>query len=372
MRQDAVIHIISARSLPSHADGWDALWRQSEVTQPTARAASVAQWVDTFGDAQSFRALVLRSGDRHVAALPLINRRVGRLVNAYDLPGNDWSPAGDLLLDEREDTAALCDQLVAELTFLPRSLFWFDSVPTGSARWQQFMAALDRAHVQTHLHPRYDVGWLDTRRNWQQTEAGWSSSFRRRLRKCKQRLEQEGPLELEVLRPRGEPELTAQLMPCLKLEDAGWKGRAGTSILSSKRVADFFLAQAGQLADWGYVEISLLKQNDRMLACGYAWRTKQVYHAFKVAYDEQYAKFSPGQLLMQMVLQRQSESPEYCGIDCMGPINDALLHWRPEPRGVGRLVFAPGRPVGRAFLCAYRHLSPSWRRIRDAVRPVEH
>ena len=131
------------------------------------------------------------------------------------------------------------------------------------------------------------------------------------------------------------------------------------------------VTQAKQLNQWGYVEISLLKQHDRILACSYAWRAKEVYHAFKVAYDERYAHFSPGQLLMQLVLKRQFDRPEYRGVDCMGPINEALHHWRPEPRGTARLVFAPGRPMGRAFLFAYRHLSPPWRRLRDAVRSAE-
>jgi CelD/BcsL family acetyltransferase involved in cellulose biosynthesis len=327
----------------------------------------MSQWMDTFASAQDFRAIVIRKDNRFLAALPLLHRRVGRMIDAYDLPGNDWSGAGDLLLDPGEDTAALCDQLVAELAVLPRSLFWFSSVATDRFRWQQFVAALERAQIQTDLHPRYDVAWIDTQDTWQQTEAKWSSSFRRQLRKSKRQLEETGPLRIELLRPRRQEELVAPLMTCLELEDAGWKGRAGTSIIRSPAMKDFVLAQARQLAEWGHVEIALLKQDEQVLACEYAWRAKGVYHAFKVAYDEHYAKFGPGQLLTHMLLERQVASSEYRGLDCMGPVTDAIRRWRPELRPIGRLVFAPG-PLGRVFLSAYRHLSPSWRRLREAVR----
>jgi CelD/BcsL family acetyltransferase involved in cellulose biosynthesis len=323
-------------------------------------------WVGTFANAQDFRAIVIRKDDRFLAALPLLHRRVGGMIDAYDLPGNDWSGAGDLLLDPSEDTAALCDQLVAELAVLPRSLFWFGSVATDRFRWQQFVAALERAQIQTHLHPRYDVAWLDTQDTWQQIEAKWSSGFRRKLRKSKRQLAEAGPLRIEVLRPHRKEDLVTPLMTCLELEDTGWKGRAGTSIIRSPGIKDFILAQAKQLVEWGHVEIALLKQDAQVLACEYAWRAKDVFHPFKVAYDERYAKFGPGQLLTHMLLEQQVASPEYRGVDCMGPVTDATRRWRPELRPIGRLVFAPG-PLGRVFLSAYRRLSPAWRRLREAV-----
>lgn len=367
MQQESVLQIVSTQALRSHAESWDALWRRSDVTDPSARATLMSQWLDTFASAQDFRAIVIQKDNRFLAALPLLHRRVGRMFDAYDLPGNDWSGAGDLLIDPSEDAAALCDQLVAELAILPRSLFWFGSVATDRFRWQQFLAALERAQIQTQLHPRYDVGWLDIQDTWQQTEAKWSSKFRRRLRKAKRQLEENGPLRMEVLRPRCEEELVTPLMTCLELEDAGWKGRDGTSIIRSPGIQDFVLAQARQLAEWGHIEIVMLMQDEQLLAYQYAWQAKDAYHGFKIAYDERYAKFGPGHLLMYMLLEQLVARPECRGVDCMGPVNDAVRRWQPELRPVGRLVFAPG-PVGRVFLSAYRHLSPSWRRLRDAVR----
>jgi CelD/BcsL family acetyltransferase involved in cellulose biosynthesis len=326
----------------------------------------VAQWVDTFATGQDFRAVVLRKGDRFVAAIPLVHRRVGRLVDAYDLPGNEWSAAGDLLLDAREDRASLCHQLVRELSLLPRSLFWFNAVTFNSDRWQHLTSALRQAEVPTQLQHRYDVGWLETTGTWQETEKTWSKNFRRQLRKSKRQLEATGPVRVEVRRPHDDHQLAETLDQCLQLEHAGWKGRAGSSMLSDHVIRDFVVAQARQLAKWKHVEFALLWCDDQLVAFEYAWRAKGVYHAFKVAYDERFAQYSPGQLLTGMMLEHQVASAEYLGVDCMGPVNDATRRWSPELRRTGRMVFAP-RIVGRAFLYAYRQLSPSWRRWRNMV-----
>jgi CelD/BcsL family acetyltransferase involved in cellulose biosynthesis len=366
MQPDSVLHLNSTAALRSHAGAWDRLWRQSDVTQPTARAELVAYWVDTFADPHDFRAVVLRDGDRFVAALPLLHRRVGRLMEAYGLPGNEWSPAGDLLLDAEANRGVLCDQLVAELAVLPRSLFWFDAVPIDSCRWRQFTAALHRAGVPADRHHRFDVAWLATTGTRHQAEAKLSKDFRRKLRKSKRLLEDNGSLRLQVVGPRDARQLGESLTSCLELEHAGWKGRAGSSILSTPAIRDFVVGQAQRLARCGHVQIASLWHDERLIAFEYAWQAKRVYHAFKVAYDQKYAHYSPGQMLTWMLLQRQLASPTCQAVDGMGPANQAALRWRPELRPVSRLVFAP-RSAGRTFLYAYRHFSPSWRQLRKLV-----
>ena len=111
----SVLHLANSQALRDSAEQWDDLWLRSDVTHPTAQASMIGNWLDHYLNAERFVAIVVSQGNRFLAALPLVTRTKGRVVPCMDVPGNEWSSAGQLMVDPACDIDAVCDALVAAL-----------------------------------------------------------------------------------------------------------------------------------------------------------------------------------------------------------------------------------------------------------------
>ena len=97
----------STDALRAIAHDWDDLWRRSNVTMPTLRAEPATLWIDTFTPEARLHILTVRQGNQLVAALPIVARRLRHIVPVGDVPLNQWSANGDLLIDAETDIVPL-------------------------------------------------------------------------------------------------------------------------------------------------------------------------------------------------------------------------------------------------------------------------
>ncbi len=387
MRRPELLRITTIEELRYMATAWDDLWRRSAATLPSLRAELLAQWLECFtknGTSPSssatalppgvlnaprkldlsrfsqFTALVVEQGDRLVAALPLVCYRVGRLVPAGTMTANQWTVAGELLLDESDeqlDIAAVADRLVEGLADLPWPWLWLDDVAIDCSRWQAFLAAAGRAGLRTHYHERLHIGRIATDGSWSAYRATWSAKHRGQMARKMRRLEDQGPVELARIQRADGEQLDDWLHRGFEVEDLSWKGKQGTSVLRSG-MFDFFRRQAQTLAVFGQLDLAFLRCGDALAAFSYGLTAKGTYHSYKVGYDPRFAEFSPGQLLRYRLFEELFADPTVQAIDYLAP-TDAHEHWRPTRYGAGRLLVATDRFLGRSLLAAYRNLQPA-------------
>lgn len=357
-----LIHLTSVEELRAAASNWDDLWWRSEVVLPTVRAEMLAQWVEQFKPETAFHALIIADDGRWVAALPLVGGRVGWVIPAGGLPSNPWAPCGELLLDPTTDVDGALDLLMAAAADLPWQLLWLNEAVPESPRWQSFLRACDRAEISTSYHERYRVGRVEIDRTWDIYQKRLSKNHRHSMSRSSRRLACEGDVQFEMHSRMAVEEVEPWLQAALEVEDRGWKGKSGTSVLRTPGMFRFFTRQAEQLAQWGQLETAALRLDGRMLAFVYGFRAKSVYFAHKISFDSHFAAFSPGQLLFHHILERLHSAGGTQALDFMGPLTQALSRWRPATYGVGRVALAPHRLLGRAALYGYKHW---WRPLRD-------
>jgi CelD/BcsL family acetyltransferase involved in cellulose biosynthesis len=163
---------------------------------------------------------------------------------------------------------------------------------------------------------------------------------------------------------------SGELEPWLKLgfaiEDRSWKGAAGTSVLRTPGMFDFFHRQALQLADAQQLQLTYLKHNDRPIAFEYGYRAKETYFSHKVGYDPAYSHFSPGQLLRALLIERLHEGNGISTVDFCGPLTDATAKWSTRKYRIAKWLIAPRRIVSRLALNGYRAVS-SLRRLPELL-----
>jgi CelD/BcsL family acetyltransferase involved in cellulose biosynthesis len=347
-----LIHLRSLEELRAAASAWDDLWQRSEVTFPTMRAELLAQWIEHFAADAQFHAIAVQQDGRWVAALPIVRRKIGHIIPAGVLPCNEWSSSGECLLDLSADVNQAMQLLLDALIECNLPLLWLDEAILETARWQIFMQAVAAKRLTSVVRPRWQVGRVRIDGDWQACQARWSRKHRQHMAWSARQLALRGDVRL-ILHSRLSPDEAAKWMrQAFDIENLGWKGRSGGSVLCVPGMGEFFIRQARQLAAWGQLELAFLECGGRPIAFCYGQSAKGVFHSAKIGYDPQYARLSPGQLLRYFLLKRFYAEPGRVAIDFLGPMTDSHAHWRPKTYTVARFAVALNA-LGRLALWAY-------------------
>ncbi|MEX2188245.1 MAG: GNAT family N-acetyltransferase [Pirellulales bacterium] len=351
-------HLIAhddVRVLVDHADAWNDLWQRSEVAAPSARAEQVANWIAQFAADEPLHAITVHDGERLVAALPLIGRRMKHLVRVGMLPQNEWTSGGDLLVDPQADAPRVFDCLCEGIADMPWPLLWLEEIPLATPRWRAFQQAIERANMSSEATTQASTAQVELHHDWQRYEASRDGDHRRSRRRYARKLERAGVVRLDVHAPTDPAEVDRLSRLAFEIEDRSWKGPAGSSVMKAG-LLDFFRTQARLLAASGHLEIAFLTLDDQPIAFAYCWRAKGVAFIAKLSFDETFRQFGPGQQLVMQLIERLHGDADCRLLDFWGRLAPWNESWATQIYDVSRLVVAPPRMVSRGLLRAYASL----------------
>jgi len=179
-------------------------------------------------------------------------------------------------------------------------------------------------------------------------EASMSAKKRKELRRQHNRLAEEGTLAFErVEGAEGIADWTAEF---LALEAAGWKGEAGSALASAPDTAALFEAALAGAAAAGRLERLALRLDGRAIAMLANFLTAPGAYSYKTAFDEAYARFSPGMLLQLENLALLERDGIRWADSCAAeghPMIERL--WR-DARRMASINIAIGGPLRRTAL----------------------
>lgn len=177
-------------------------------------------------------------------------------------------------------------------------------------------------------------------------EAAMSAKKRKELRRQHNRLAEEGVLAFE--RVEGDAGLADWTAEFLALEAAGWKGEAGSALVNAPDTRALFEQSLAGAAAAGRLERLALRIDGRAIAMLVNFITPPGAYSFKTAFDEAFARFSPGMLLQleNLALLERSDVQwaDSCAVEGH-PMIERL--WRDRRRVVSRNI-AIGGPLRRA------------------------
>ncbi|WP_374525733.1 GNAT family N-acetyltransferase [Sphingopyxis sp.] len=215
----------------------------------------------------------------------------------------------------------------------------------------------ERALLESDLSP--DAYW----------EAAVRGKKRKELRRQANRLSEEGRVSFR--RWQASEAVEPWIDAFLDLEARGWKGRAGSALASHGDTEAWFRAIVAGAAAAGKLDMRVLALNDRPLAMLVSFLCPPGGFSFKTAFDEDYARFSPGVLLQQANLDLLGD-PRIEWVDsCAAPGHPMIDSvWRERRRLVW--VNVPlARGADRLRFRALAGAEKLWRRWKRPA-PVEH
>jgi hypothetical protein len=195
-------------------------------------------------------------------------------------------------------------------------------------------------------------------------EAAFPRAKRKEFRRLERRLGETGRLEYSELRPGEDPRPWIDAF--LELEATGWKGRDGTALDVDPSQRGFFEEAAAAMAAEGRLSMLGLSLDGRWIALKCNFLAGPGGFAYKIAYDEKQARFSPGVLLEIETLARLHQRPEIEWMDSCAEQNHFMANrlWTSR-RQISSIVIGSGALSGRLFVRALPHLQRARRILKS-------
>jgi hypothetical protein len=197
-----------------------------------------------------------------------------------------------------------------------------------------------------------------------------SGSTRKKLRQDCNKLAALGGVE--VLNDRAPEQALAAFETFLALEAKSWKGAKGTALLSSEKDAAFVRALASNMSRRQDMSVALLQLNGRAIAAQVLFYSGNMAYTWKTAFDSDYAKFSPGALLVEKVTGQILVLPGVEAIESCSPEGGFMEQlWEGRRSSVDLLVHVgQQRSFGFDILAGRERAYKTLRKARDKVRLV--
>jgi CelD/BcsL family acetyltransferase involved in cellulose biosynthesis len=167
----------------------------------------------------------------------------------------------------------------------------------------------------------------------------------RELRRMGRRLAEQLDAELEVVDNAGDE---AAVERFLELEKSGWKGKAGTAFASDPAHADFFRELCARFHAQGRLQLYDLCAGGRSVAMKCNLLAGRGSFGFKIAFDESFARFSPGIQLEVANVERFAEGDLEWIDSCANPDNKMINRLWQERRELCTIVLGDQRPRSQA------------------------
>lgn len=185
---------------------------------------------------------------------------------------------------------------------------------------------------------------------------------RKEIKRLQSRLAELGHVETARFGPGDDLDLWAGQF--LALERSGWKGRAGSALANTPGTERFFRDALSGARDAGRLELLRLAVDERPIAMLVNFLAAPGSFSFKIAFDEAFARFSPGVLIqlenLAILARNDIAWMDSCAVENHPMINSLWAERRPIirvtiPLGGGRaaMTFRLCRTIERAA-AAYR------------------
>lgn len=280
-------------------------------------------------------------------AAPVGRRRLGLALPVNTTWATEYAPLGTPLMHPASGEKAVQAFLVAAAE--PAGTLAIPYLPLESETARRLMGTTSdqitvAAESERASHAAGPAG------DAQLAEA-FTGKRRKEMRRLLRRLADHGEVRFVTLEGDDVP---AGFEAFLELEKGGWKGRSGTALLSQSQTATFAREAIRNRSEAKGVRIDQLWAGDTLVAALVLFREQGRVFSWKIAFDEQFARFSPGaQIALQAFRQNLAQSG-FEEADSLAIPGHSMIEplWRGRLR-TGTVLFGNGSLSGlRQALCA--------------------
>lgn len=299
---------------------WDAL-----ALTPFDRHCWYAAWWESFGAGRELAVCTVRRDRALAGVLPLVRDARGRLASMTNAHTPTFRPVGDgvavvrAALDARAPVLEL--QAVSDDA---RALFENESAPFVS-------------------HPVHRSPWLATDGAYED----WRKRTRPKgLERLRRKMARDHEARFAIAERPADP--AGQLERGLELEASGWKGKAGTAILSDEATADFYRRMAAAFHVRDELRLTEIELDGDLVAFELCLLAGRRLYELKIAYDEARRPLRPGRVLQLATIDWCYAQPDVDVLEMLGDAEDWKAPFSDDVHPHHELRVYPPTLAGRA------------------------
>lgn len=231
--------------------------------------------------------------------------RLRRLVPLSTGPA-DFSPILCLPGREAEVAASLSGWLVSHSQ--QWDSFRIDLIPQSSRGWREFVHALRESGFSPEVSQKKCFYKVDTRGSWEAHQKGFLGGHLDTLRNLRNRLGRErGPAEV-VMMDQGIEDYLEGFLTCYRRRRQA-KGEKDPFVVQPERLP-FLLCVVRDFEQSHKARLSMLRSEKEILAYQLDWLDGGIWYYYHPTFDDRYAHYSPGRILLLETLRIAFEDPQ--------------------------------------------------------------
>jgi CelD/BcsL family acetyltransferase involved in cellulose biosynthesis len=282
--------IDSPRRFEELAGEWDAVLPDDSL--PFDLHCWYSAWWEAFGDAAELAVCTVRRDGELAGAFPLLGRDgdLRALANVHTPSFRPLARDGDAM-----------DSLIAamlersgpgvELVALPERDLSVELLENG-AREASMVPLVEASFSSPVVETDGDFGaWR------KQSKPRWGAPLERFRRK----MGRDYDAQFVIVQPPGD--LERDLDDGFRVEASGWKGRAGTAIVSSPDTEAFYRTVAREFERRGELRLSRIALDGRTAAFDLGILHRDRLHLLKTGFDEDFRRLAPGLVMRLSIVE---------------------------------------------------------------------
>jgi CelD/BcsL family acetyltransferase involved in cellulose biosynthesis len=319
------------------AGEWDALLPTG--SRPFDLHCWYMAWLKAFGNGRELTICTVRDGDRLAGILPL--QRQGDSLQAL---ANSHSGVFRPLASSPEAMDALIGAVLLDAGRLE-----VGELREADAGAEALAAGVRRAGMLSLLEPGSTSPIIDTSGDLDSWVKESNSSWKKRLQRYRRKMDKDYEAMFEIA--RSPQDLEAELAEGFALEAGGWKGNAGTAIVSNPDTELFYRSVAAAFHERGQLRLSRIALDGEAVAFSFCIEQGGRLYSLKAGFDERFRKIVPG-LVMQLSIVEACFERDLDAYELLGEQTEwkaklatstrshrTLCAYRRNPVGLSRYVF---------------------------------
>jgi len=353
-------------------DAWRRLGERALESNPFAGPDFFCLSAAHFKSYSRARVLIAQDGSEFRGVLPMAGVDTPRIPPRKVATVRGRPPAVSLLqtpLIDRTEPDRTVDALLAALGRSAKDDGWpgivlFDEIGTDGPVAASMRRVCEARRCPIYVKDSWERATVSRAGQWANPIDG---KRRREIGRRQRQLAKESDAEVTLVDRSSDPSACEDF---LKMEIGGWKGgERGQAFARYPDIAAWFREWHGRALAAGQLTLLSLDVGSTPIAMHYFVRSGGGIFCFRVAFDEAYARYSPGTLLLTSAMTFLYEKTDAAWVDsATNKDNSFFLGMMPERRALARLMIGTGGPVDRAVVSAL----PLLAKVGAAADKVQH
>lgn len=337
---------------------WDVLL--PEDARPFDLHCWYSNWWEAFGDPYELAVCTLRSGNELVAVAPLA--RDGAELRAL---ANAHSSVFRPLARDSEALQSLMEEVMSQ----DASRLEMTALPTDDPCASLLESGLDDAPMRFVLEPGAVSPIVDTNGDFDEWRKGSKPRWGAPLERFRRKMGRDHEAELSIVEPPDD--LEAELEDGFRVEASGWKGEAGTAIISDPSTLAFYSGLARAFNERGELRLSRIALDGETAAVDLCLLHRSRLYLLKTGFDERFRRLAPGLVMRLSIIERCFEL-DLDAHELLGDDSEWKRKFATSDRSHLNVQAFAGGPEGYARYVYRKKLRPVLRRGYRRLRPRRH